>query len=80
MHSSWSSSRTAPALVIHGTADPLPVPSARQWAAALPNGRLLLLEGVGHFPYVEVPERFFAAVEEFLLGRWPMGAQPVAEP
>jgi pimeloyl-ACP methyl ester carboxylesterase len=44
------------------------------------DGRLLLLEGVGHFPYVEVPERFFAAVEEFLLGRWPMGAQPVAEP
>lgn len=71
---------TAPALVIHGTADPLPVPSARQWAAALPNGRLLLLQGVGHFPYVEVPERFFAAVEEFLLGRWPTGAQPVAEP
>ena len=71
---------TAPALVIHGTADPLPVPSARQWAAALPNGRLLLLQGVGHFPYVEVPDRFFAAVEEFLLGRWPTGAQPVAEP
>lgn len=71
---------TAPALVIHGTADPLPVPSARQWAAALPNGRLLLLQGVGHFPYVEAPDRFFAAVEEFLLGRWPMGAQPVAAP
>ena len=70
----------APALVIHGTVDPLPVASARQWAAALPNGRLLLLEGVGHFPYLEVPERFFAAVEEFLRGQWPAGSQAVAAP
>lgn len=68
----------APALVIHGTADPLPTPSARRWAAALPNGRLLLLEGVGHFPYLEVPDRFFDAVEEFLQGRWPVGATAVS--
>ncbi len=70
----------APALVIHGTADPLPVASARQWAAALPNGRLLLLQGVGHFPYLEVPETFFTVVDEFLEGRWPAGAQAVAVP
>jgi proline iminopeptidase len=71
---------TAPALVIHGTVDPLHVPSARRWAAALPNGRLLLLQGIGHFPYLEVPERFFAAVDEFLRGRWPVGARAVAAP
>lgn len=71
---------SSPALVIHGTADPLPVESARRWAAALPNGRLLLLDGVGHFPYLEVPERFFAAVDEFLRGRWPAGAQTVKAP
>jgi proline iminopeptidase len=65
----------APALVIHGTMDVLPVQSARAWAAALPNSRLLLLNGVGHFPYVEAPERFFPAVEAFLQGRWPEGAE-----
>lgn len=70
----------APALVIHGTADPLPVASARRWAAALPNGRLLLLQGVGHFPYLEVPETFFTVVDEFLQGRWPAGGQAVAVP
>lgn len=56
----------APALVIHGMADFIPVASARAWATALPNARLLLLDGIGHFPYVEVPDRFFRAVEEFL--------------
>jgi proline iminopeptidase len=71
---------TAPALVIHGTADVLPVTSARAWAAALPNARLLLLEGIGHFPYLEAPEIFFSAIDEFLQGRWPEGTQAVAVP
>lgn len=65
---------TAPALVIHGTADVISVESAREWAAVLPNGRFLLLEGIGHFPYLEAPERFFAAVDQFLQGGWPEGA------
>jgi proline iminopeptidase len=69
---------TAPALVIHGTADFISLESAREWAAALPNGRLLLLEGSGHFPYLEVPERFFAAAEAFLQGGWPAGAEAVS--
>lgn len=68
---------TAPALVIRGTADFLPPESAREWTAALANGRLLLLEGSGHFPYLEVPEQFFAAAHAFLEGRWPPGAVPV---
>ena len=49
----------APALVIHGAHDHVPLESAREWASALPNGRLLVLEGSGHFPYLEMPERFF---------------------
>jgi proline iminopeptidase len=71
---------TAPALVIHGTSDFIPLESAREWVAALPNGRLLLLGGSGHFPYVEVPERFFAVADEFLQGRWPAGAEAVSTP
>jgi proline iminopeptidase len=65
----------APALVIHGSADPLPVASGREWAAALPHARFLLLDSVGHFPYLEAPEVFFAAVDEFLRGAWPANAR-----
>ncbi len=61
-------------LVLHGTADVFPTDQARAWAAALPNARLLLLDGVGHFPYLEAPERFGAALDAFMAGRWPPDA------
>jgi proline iminopeptidase len=70
----------APALIVHGTADPLPPAGGREWAAALPDARLLLLQGVGHFPYLEAPEAFFTAVETFLRGSWPHGAERVTTP
>lgn len=66
---------TAPALVLHGSADVISVGSAREWAAALADARLLLLHGTGHFPYLEAPEAFFAALDEFVSGRWPREAQ-----
>lgn len=70
-----SLSRAAvPTLIIHGELDPLPIEDARKWAAAMPNARLLELKGIGHFPYVEAPEVFFAAVDQFLTGDWPVGA------
>lgn len=65
----WRSSLSqvlAPTLVIHGTMDPLPLEGAQSWASVLPNSRLLLLEGIGHFPYIEVPDQFFKAVGHFL--------------
>lgn len=71
---------TAPALVIHGTSDPIAAGTAREWTGALPGGRLLLMEGIGHFPYVEAPQRFFADVDVFLRGHWPAGAQTVSPP
>lgn len=55
-----------PTLVIHGTLDPLPLEGARAWATVLPNARLLQLNGIGHFPYLEAPDRFFKAVNQFL--------------
>jgi proline iminopeptidase len=66
---------TAPALVIRGTADHVPLESAREWTGAMPNARLLELPGSGHFPYLETPDRFFADVETFLAGGWPAGAR-----
>jgi proline iminopeptidase len=65
---------TAPTLVVHGSMDPVPLESAREWTLALPNGRLLVLDGSGHFSYLETPDRFFAAVRTFLSGKWPAGA------
>lgn len=69
---------TAPALVIHGAQEFIPLESAREWTASLPNGRLLLLDGASHFPYLEVPEQFFAAVSAFLEGHWPKAATRVS--
>jgi proline iminopeptidase len=59
---------TSPALIVHGTADVIPADSSREWATALPNARLVLLDGIGHFPYLESPERFFPTVRAFLAG------------
>ena len=69
---------TARALVVHGTTDVLT--GEREWAAALPNGRLLVLDGAGHFPYLDAPDRFFPAIATFLAGDWPPGAEAVTAP
>lgn len=66
-----------PALVIHGASDPIPMASAREWAASLANGRLLVIEQSGHFPFVERPETFFPAATAFLKGGWPPAARRI---
>lgn len=66
---------TAPVLVIHGEVDPIPVKASEAWAAAYPNSRLLLIKESGHISHVEKPEVFFPAVETFLKGSFPLGAQ-----
>jgi pimeloyl-ACP methyl ester carboxylesterase len=58
----------APVLVIHGTADADPIESADEWIRAVPDGRLLALEGVGQLPWAEAPEQFFSTVDRFLSG------------
>jgi pimeloyl-ACP methyl ester carboxylesterase len=37
----------------------------------LPDARLIVIEGSGHFPPLERPDVFFPAVNEFLSGDWP---------
>ena len=69
-----------PVLIVHGEADPLPVEGSREWAAAMPESRLLVVERSGHFPHVERPEVFFPAVEAFLRGGWPREAVRLAAP
>lgn len=66
-----------PTLVIHGTEDLIPLESSREWATTLSNARLLVIQGSGHFPHLESPEVYFPAVNSFLAGEWPVGAQTV---
>jgi pimeloyl-ACP methyl ester carboxylesterase len=65
---------TAPTLVVHGDADVIPLAGSEAYARLIPDARLMRLPGVGHFPHLEAPNAFFAAVDAFLRGRWPDGA------
>jgi pimeloyl-ACP methyl ester carboxylesterase len=57
----------APALIVQGGRDRLVrVAAARVLARARPDWRFEMLEGVGHVPQLEAPERFLAAVEPWL--------------
>lgn len=57
-----------PALVIAGDRDAYSTKEVTdQLVAALPHPEVLLLVGVGHLPNLESPERFDAAVRDFVL-------------
>ena len=56
---------SCPAVVVHGSEDPIPAASSREIAAAL-GARFVLLEGSGHVPYVERPDLLFPALTDFL--------------
>jgi proline iminopeptidase len=53
-----------PSLIIHGTADPIPIEGSRELAALL-KAELVELP-VGHCPHVEATEEFVAAASRFL--------------
>ncbi len=58
----------APVLVVHGDADRIPLEGSREWVESFSNARLIRLPGVGHFPFVEMPDRLFPALSTFLSG------------
>jgi pimeloyl-ACP methyl ester carboxylesterase len=43
-----------------------PPETARRIAATAPQGELVVLEGLGHFPFAEAPERYWGAVRDWL--------------
>jgi pimeloyl-ACP methyl ester carboxylesterase len=58
---------SAPTLIIFGAHDgAVSVREGALAAARIPNSRFLLFERCGHFPMIEQPERFLAAVNAFL--------------
>jgi pimeloyl-ACP methyl ester carboxylesterase len=56
-----------PALVVWGEEDRLiSVAHGRAYAEGLPDARLVVVPGAGHYPYLEQPEAFAEAVTAFL--------------
>jgi len=54
-------------LVLHGERDTLaPLAAAEYTATQLPHGRLEVIKGAGHAPFISHPETFVSAVERFL--------------
>jgi pimeloyl-ACP methyl ester carboxylesterase len=57
----------APTLLVWGMNDPLsPVANAEKLQAVIKGSRKALIEGAGHFPFLEHPEKFNQIVLEFL--------------
>jgi proline iminopeptidase len=65
---------TMPVLIVDGALSVPTIDAMHVLAGALPNGRLLLIAGSGHYPQIEQPDRFFPPVSQFLSGVWPAGA------
>ncbi len=60
-----------PTLVIEGENSNAPLDDAREWARALPNGRLLLIPRAGHMNWLDQPNAVISALDEFFRGQWP---------
>ena len=68
-----------PVLIISGADDPIiPVRHGENAHAAIPGSRLVVLDGVGHFPQIEAPERFVTALEQFVAETKPMAYDAAA--
>ena len=69
---------TAPVLTIHGRKDrSSPYGSGREWAARLPDARLLSIDNAAHVPWIEAPEAVFGSIATFLNGAWPAAAEKI---
>jgi pimeloyl-ACP methyl ester carboxylesterase len=63
---------TAPTLVIWGDRDRVIPPAHAQLAnQAIPHAQVAIIEGTGHVPQLEAPERFTELVLRFLAQAWP---------
>ena len=62
----------SPTMVSVGALDPVtPVPAAEEIVGALPNdiGQLTVIDGVGHFPWLDSPDRYWPTLIEFIRRR-----------
>lgn len=58
-----------PTLVLHGERDTLvPLAAAEYTAQRLPKGKLMVIEGAGHAPFISHPDKFVAGITGFIHG------------
>lgn len=57
---------TVPVLILSGRSDPTPVEMLEALADSFPDATVRILDNTGHFPFVETPEPYLAAIREFL--------------
>jgi proline iminopeptidase len=72
-----------PTLVCVGELDPItPVSAAREIADALPAGlaRLEVIEGAGHFTWLDAPDRYWQLVTEFVMSTTGTKPRPAPRP
>jgi proline iminopeptidase len=64
----WNEAATikVPTLIVHGAQDVMPLGMPRELSRTIPGAELRLIEGAGHFPWVEKPEQTFGAINAFL--------------
>jgi proline iminopeptidase len=55
-----------PTLIIHGDFDPIPLGSSEYLHQHIPGSQIVLISQSGHFPFIEQPEQFVAALRAFL--------------
>ena len=68
-----------PVLVMEGAQTNVPLDATRAWTEAIPDARLLLVANAGHEFFLDQPETFAAAANEFLDG-WKSKTGPVSAP
>lgn len=64
----WREAATikVPTLIVQGAEDAMPMAMPRELAETIPGAQLRVIEGAGHFPYIEKPAETFAAINNFL--------------
>jgi proline iminopeptidase len=67
----------SPTLIMKGTATTMYRAWTEEWARAMPNSRMMLVDDSGLLPWIEQPTIFFPAVRQFLSGNWPDAAQTI---
>jgi proline iminopeptidase len=55
-----------PVLAVAGAQEPFGTAAAERIAATAPRGELLVVEGAGHFPFAEAPERYWPPLIDWL--------------
>jgi pimeloyl-ACP methyl ester carboxylesterase len=67
-----------PVLIVHGKKDrSSPYGGGRDWAAMIPNARLLTIGGAAHAPWIEFPEAVLTPIRTFLDGTFPDSAEAI---